>query len=426
MTRKRIALVSIIFIIVLSLMGCSSSTETTSSTSSIPPGYKTTTLPASIVPKTSITTGTTTTTTQTSASSPAPDATTEPPGPYVVPLIFSAAPTDLDKLDAIVTLGNLNPPSHTFPTDHIYFYPTRQPNADRPNVVNVYSPGDLTIIQVWASQHVNAGFVDFNVILQPYDTIRVMFYHVSTLDSEVFGDTSDYASWHLDSEYTTGGEIYRLLTKDYNIEVKAGDLLGTAGGNPGQWAFDLGVWDENYYPTMVANPQRWEKASCIHTICPLVLYEPGPVLDAMIALVDRDKVEGEDLPCGSVMQDIPGTAQGVWFLEGITETYPEDPHLALVHSNIHPARAVLSIGNSVPGLPSHAYDFLPEATGFLNRDFKDITPDGNIYGFQVYGFQGIIIISMPDAETLHIEALPEASTNPTSWAFSSNKAIFVR
>jgi len=70
----------------------------------------------------------------------------------------------------------------------------------------------------------------------------------------------------------------------------------------------------------------------------------------LLALVERDKVAGEELPCGSVMQDIPGTAQGNWFLSGIKETYTEDPHHALVCSNIRPGNAVLSVGNSVPNL----------------------------------------------------------------------------
>ena len=333
---------------------------------------------------------------------------------------------DINMIDAIVTLGNLSPPSHTFPSDHIYFYPTRQPNADRPDIANLYSPGDLTITQVWASEHVNAGFADYNVILQPCETITVMFYHASTLNPSVFGNTTDFTNWHLDNEYSTGGEIYRVWSKDYNIEVKAGDLLGTVGGNPGQWAMDIGVYDENYYAASVANPQRWEKSRYLHALCPLSLYEPGPVLDTLLSLVDRDAVEGEVLPCGSVMQDIPGTAQGCWFLFGINDTYPEDLHLALVRSNIHPASAALSVGNSVPNLQSAVYYFTPRDAGFLNRDFKDITPDGNIYGFQVSGFNGIIIVSMPDSETLYMEALPGASTESTTWSFTSNKVVFVR
>ncbi|MFC1794180.1 hypothetical protein ACFL3Q_11400 [Planctomycetota bacterium] len=76
-------------------------------------------------------------------------------------------------------------------------------------------------------------------------------------------------------------------------------------------------------------------------------------------------------------------AQGCWFLLGVGDTYPEDPHLALVRSNIHSTRTVLSVGNSIPNLDSAAYEFLPETSGMLNRDFRDITPDKQIYGFRL-------------------------------------------
>ena len=143
-------------------------------------------------------------------------------------------------------------------------------------------------------------------------------------------------------------------------------------------------------------------------------------------LVDRDEVEGDSTPCGSVMQDIPGTAQGCWFLNGVSETYPEDPHLALVRSNTRPDRAVLSVGNSVTGLASDTYEFVPQGIGPMNRDFADITPDGYIYGFEVEEFDGIIIVYMPDATTLWIEALGEATVDLTDRTFSDNKVVFVR
>ncbi|MCD6359048.1 MAG: hypothetical protein J7L90_03755, partial [Dehalococcoidia bacterium] len=150
-----------------------------------------------------------------------------------------------------------------------------------------------------------------------------------------------------------------------------------------------------------------------------------PVLDQLLALVNREQVEGVD-PCGSVMQDIPGTAQGCWFLSGNSETYPEDPHLALVHDNVHPSQAVFSVGISVPNLESRTYEFPPQSSGLLNRDFSDITPDGQIYGFQTEGFSGAIIVKMPDAETLWIEAIEGGGTSPSTWSFTSNKAIFKR
>ncbi|MFC1981371.1 hypothetical protein ACFLVN_03910 [Chloroflexota bacterium] len=150
------------------------------------------------------------------------------------------------------------------------------------------------------------------------------------------------------------------------------------------------------------------------------------MLDRLVTLVQRDKVEGEGMPCGSVLQDIPGTAQGIWFLSGIKETYPEDPHLALVRSNIHHGHTVFSVGNSVLNLNSGTYEFLPEDSGWLNRDFRNITPEGQTYGFQVNGFGGIIIVNMPDMETLWFEALAGATTDPESWSFTENKSVFIR
>ncbi len=126
------------------------------------------------------------------------------------------------------------------------------------------------------------------------------------------------------------------------------------------------------------------------------------------------------------MQDIPGTAHGSWFLFGVEHTYPEDPHLALVYSNFHPSQAVLSAGTSIPNLDSDTYGFLPTDSGLLNREFQDISPDGRVYGFEVDGFDGIIILQMVDSNTLWIEALKGAISDSSSWRFTENKTVFVR
>ena len=81
--------------------------------------------------------------------------------------LFSASPLDIEYIMGIVPLGNLNPPSHTFPTDHVYFHITRQQGADSPDITTLYSPGNLTITRVSASEHVEAGFMDYNVFLKP-------------------------------------------------------------------------------------------------------------------------------------------------------------------------------------------------------------------------------------------------------------------
>ena len=346
-------------------------------------------------------------------------------GSCATDVLFSAAPLDLDDIASIRPLGGLNPPSHVFPTDHIYFYMPRDANGV-PLVVPFYSPGDMTVTSISASQHVNAGFTDFTLELSPCQEVTVVFMHITSLDPGIFGDTSSFDGWALSNEYTTGGETYRLWRKSTSIELRAGQKLGTTGGRHGQYALDMGVYDRRRPAEAVANPARWTNSSVLYAVCPFDYYADDGLRDALLDLIERD-VTGEDSnPCATVFQDVPGTAQGCWFLTGVRNTYPEDAHLALVYSNLDPSRAVFSTGTSIQGLGSGLYGFAPRSSGALNRRFCEVRADGTIYGFQVEGYHGVIIVHMPDAETLWIEALPIASSNPATWILTNRKTVFER
>jgi hypothetical protein len=347
-----------------------------------------------------------------------PDGKTDP--------VFTVSPIDIENIFRIVLLGNLNPPGHVFPTDHIYLYISNPDGDNRPDIVTLYSPGELTVSAIEACEHITAGFYDYSITLRSSEDITIVLGHVSSLSPEIFGDTSAFDRWTLMNEYSTGGETYRRWRHACTIRVMTGEILGKVGGNPHQYALDVGVYDRRHTHENIANPNRWLRTRYLHAVCPLSLYEEGPVLDRLQDLVYQDEIKGDGGASSGILQDLPGTAQGCWFLSGISETYPEDPHLALIRSNIHPAHAVLSVGNSIPNLDSAAYEFLPETSGLLNRDFKSITPDGQIYGFQTDQFAGIIIMQMPDAETLWFEALRSATTSRTSWAFTTGKTTFVR
>lgn len=341
------------------------------------------------------------------------------------PAFFSASPMDISDILYISPLGALNPPSHVFPTDHIYFYIARNSSGGS-NIVPFHAPGDMIVTAVAASQHLVAGFTDFALDLTPCEGVTVVFGHVSSLRKEIFGDTTSFQGWDLLQQYSTGGETYRLWRKRVSIKVESGQELGTVGGNPGQWALDFGVYDDRVQAAGVANPARWLKSRYLHAVCPFDYYETGLLRNQLLNLIDRDVLPADAHRCGTVFQDVPGTAQGCWFLSGINKTYPEDPHLALVYSNTSPVKAVLSVGTSIASLPSKRYAFAPRSTGLLNRPFSDITPDGRVYGYQVEGFGGIIIVSMPDVETLWIETLPGGNSNPFHWTFTNNKKVFVR
>ena len=75
--------------------------------------------------------------------------------------LFSVSPIDIENISNIIPLGALSPPSHVFPTDHIYFVLPRTEGADHPHAVSVYSPGDLIITSIRVTEHVNAQITDF-------------------------------------------------------------------------------------------------------------------------------------------------------------------------------------------------------------------------------------------------------------------------
>ena len=120
--------------------------------------------------------------------------------------IFTVSPMDIESISCIVLLGNLNPPGHVFPTDHIYFYISNPDGDNRPNIVTLYWLGDLTVTAIEASEHVTAGFVDYSITLRPCEDITVVLSHLSSLSTEIFGDTSAFDTWTLMNEYSTGGK----------------------------------------------------------------------------------------------------------------------------------------------------------------------------------------------------------------------------
>src|SRR5689334_8944172 len=82
----------------------------------------------------------------TGPTAPSATASSSVPQPADVPagtLRLRVSPIDVGEIRFITPLGNLNPPAHTIPTDHIYFYfanpSTEQSGARR---MEFRAPGD--------------------------------------------------------------------------------------------------------------------------------------------------------------------------------------------------------------------------------------------------------------------------------------------
>jgi hypothetical protein len=302
---------------------------------------------------------------------------------------FGRSPIAVEDLLGIVPLGNLNPPGHTFPTDHIYFFLGRsdpQDPAGAPAETALYAPGHIWITSVVFVEHLYADppFTDYTIRFSPCRQIEAYFMHVSSLSEELLSRVGPQQEATC-RQYSAGGQRYGYCERwGLEIEVQQGEIIGTAGGRAGQNALDMGAMDARLPALGYANPARIQANPSgldqLHVVCPIDYFEAETrrQLRSMLGDWSGERRTVEPL-CGEVMQDVPGTAQGKWYLRGTVEPFPEDPHLALVHDNVDPGYGVLSAGTSVPGLDADTYYFLPQDEGAFNLDFSLLTPGDSVH-----------------------------------------------
>lgn len=351
--------------------------------------------------------------------------------------LFTVAPLTASAYTGIVPLGNLNPTGHVFPTNHLYLY--LQTNAgNAPQSTPLYAPGDIRITSISASTYTAATppYTDYQIYFSPCRDVQTYFLHVSSLSDTLTAQLGDATSC---TDYTTGGTAVHFCTYSLALDVTAGVQIGTAGGNATQNALDFGGSDARIDALGFAGtryPTSSDGFDQYHVICPLDYFttELQAALKSRLGSYDGASTRTVEPICGEVEQNEPGTAQGIWFVNGTTTFAQEDPHLALVHDNIDPTRGAFSVGTSIPSLSSGSYFFTPAHSGTTNRDFDEVTNDGIVYcydDFQNYAgeptnSQFVILIQLTTTSALQIEAQTAPSCGTSSWALGSGVVTFER
>jgi hypothetical protein len=347
---------------------------------------------------------------------------------------FTHRPVDFEDLDSITPLGNLNPSGHTFPTDHMYLNMNRG-GRDMP----VYAPGDVLV----TGFHVHQKFgddpvTDYSVNFTPCEGFEAYYIHILKLSEKLQAEFDKNFNEDDCQDQNPGGVKYKFCFMDADVKLSAGELVGTVGRDK-QSNFDLGAYDRRQDTSEVRQYTKWKdfREDIYTTVCPLDYFTPD-LKKKLYSLVgygeDRRTVEPI---CGTVKQDVWGTAQGVWFLASakVQPRGSEDIHAALVHDNFDPTKGVFSIGTSMEekGLPSSTYDFEPKHKGLVNRDFDEVKSDGNTYCYVAMGGESgkhkdhTIIIKMVDESTLRMEHLSGVSScGKRIYHFTSNATEFVR
>ncbi len=329
---------------------------------------------------------------------------------------LTVPPFDTADVTGLVPLGNLNPPGHTFPSDHMYFYCFTSQAS-----LNIKSPGNVHIVRIGRT-HYNAGLAgdhyDYNISLGS-DKSYLNWGHVSNLSPRLLAAVNNFANAQCQPQYATGGSTYTQCFLTVSLMATPGEILGMANAKNGWAGMDFGA----YINGAGTNPLEYFDA------------KSRAAMEVKLGRYDG-KIRRTIAPvCGEYEQDIIATAQGNWIKQGGNRN-PEDNNIALVKDNIEPNKQVLSVGNAVPGLPTGTYYFDQQPTGFTNRNFAEVKPDGNIYcytlGLPNFPFPGLsilpstsVIIRMDNGTTLSVEKR-NCDCNCGPYLFGTNKVVYTR
>jgi hypothetical protein len=320
--------------------------------------------------------------------------------------MFTVPPIDLTKLGGWVPLGNLNPPAHTFPTDHQYLYLPFTNASLAPAAVDVVAPAKMFITRARRTTYSTKG-PDYSIEFSPCTEVHGEFGHVTTVVQAVLGQLGAFDQGCNTYSPDPATIVTACYTKPLGISIEAGAPIGTAGGAAGVLAMDFSLFDSRVTKLSYANASRWQSSSDAFDHFHVVAasdYFAEPAKSQVAARVGAydGRVKRTVAPLGGTIEtDVAGSAQGAWFSPG-QPTYPESPHLAIVPDNVDPTQISFSFGTSQPGTSAATRTFTPASSGTLNRNPSQIAAGSQVYCYQ-FGFGGIVLVQLVDASTLRVE-----------------------
>lgn len=286
--------------------------------------------------------------------------------------LFATSIVDIDKLDYIIPLGNLNPPGHTLPTRHMYFWVTEP--------TDLLAPARIRVTNL----HIFIGKGDYEIGFEACSGVNGYFIHLDTLSSR------------LESEIGYDDCAGDLCFVELDMWFDEGELLGQVGING--LSFDLGMIDERVQNEFVSQQRYGDYL--VNAACGLDYFSEE------ITAPYYSKLRGTDEHrCGTIAQDVPGTLQGNWFFSQGTTAYSSETYnqeLAFVHHPENPSKGVISIGGSL--IEANTWHFDPRHEGFIDREPSEVVP-GAIYCYEREGWEGErIIVEMLDTMIMRIES----------------------
>lgn len=354
-------------------------------------------------------------------------------------ILFSEWPVKQDKLASITPLGSMEPEKGAvFPIDRL-LWQTKDSGAaggdSQSARVQVLAPGNGWLVKVAEIEYWSADKMvdrDYAVYLAPCQEVEARFYHLQALEPKVM--VAAEMNYQDQSSYQTGGLTVRVREAKVKLKLQSGEVIGWAGGaSDRRQAFDWGMVDERRKPLVFAHASIGDSKQ-VYTVCPLDYYPVMRQKELRAFLGDGEKTRADEPICGRIDQDIVGSLQGRWRAERMEQTTAEDQHVALVHDELEPQRAVISMGTSLrkSGLKAGLYYFKRKETGYVNRDFGTVTEQGRVFCYQGLqdkqgqAIQRIVLVELVDDKSIKMEARPGLSCASNNYTFSDRMTVFER
>ena len=349
--------------------------------------------------------------------------------------VFTTSPLPLANVIGWVPLGAMEPPGHTFPTDHQYLY-YANPTSPGNTTLNVVAPSDLRIWMIYQTTGINN---EFSIWIQPCAQIIGRLGSITALSSDLAA-----AAGTINQNCQASG-LSTQCQKELTYDVKAGQVIGTIDSVT-EYALDWWLWDTRAVPIAFIDPAKFTGGPDIGfteaAIVPASAYYT-PAMTVQIA-AKLGSFDGTQLRTvapvdGTIAVDLPAKASGYWF--NPSQAYPpETYHAALAPDNITPnTTEVIALGVSQTNISNGGGsgvrgNFTPVTSGFINRAFETVSADGNIYCYNpiienTAGQSGLIILQLLDANTLKIEVQAKTGGSCVAaapWAFTANAVTYKR
>jgi hypothetical protein len=293
---------------------------------------------------------------------------------------FRICPVDTAAISEASPLGNINPPGHTFPSNHIGFYLK-----------------GMDLIPVLA---MTAG------------TIRTVYYNEWSDDYRIEFDHTESVLSYFDHICNLAPDII------VGVEVQTGELVGYARRSHG--AFDIGVINFDVVNSFIT-PERYHE---------FYLYYDDPYTyftDSIRQILELKNPRVGEPKGGKIDFDQEGTLVGNWFTEGTPMTYEASSYLygenqlAFVYDMYNSSTILISCGGTLEAAP-FAFKVVGNAP-----DPVLVSPASGLVKYQLDSpFNELtMLVQMIDNRTIQAEVFADSLPSEVA-SFTPDSRIYVR